>query len=309
MVRYSTRTHLRRTCPQTGKNPLPRVLVLCFNALMPDTATTPAELLHPDPDRAASARLDSAGAGTILRLLRTLFAYGSNLVQTLRQERDPDDIPWYGFVTSIFGTTNPALITVTIIRGLLRATALQATLSKSVATLLPLPLRAWAAEQTKAGGKGPRRGSSPRLPRATGWTIPPGWPAGVASLDREPSPEEEMFAEIVAEDQDRPISAILLEICLDLGIVPDLMDPATWDELSLAITLYGGDPAPLVALGVNAADPAGTPSSDDSPIPAADSPPPHPQPRTTGIVYPPWPSAIPAILGPRWHRPTLETDH
>ena len=66
--------------------------------------------------------------------------------------------------------------------------------------------------------------------------MPPGWPAGDHSFDREPTYEEEMFAEIVAEDRGRPIGPILLDICLDLGIRPDLMDPATWDELCLAIT-------------------------------------------------------------------------
>ena len=257
---------------------------------MTDTATAPAAAIEPDPDRAVSARLGPAGVSKILCLLRTLFAYGRNLVETLRQEDDPDDIPWYAFLTSIFGTTDPALITVFIIRGLLRAAALQARLSKSVASLLPLPLRAWAAEQTKAGGRGPGRGPSPRQPRASGWAIPPGWPAGEDSVGRPPTPEEEMFAEIVEEDRDRPIGPILLDICLDLGIVPAQMDPVTWDELRLAITLYGGDPATLEARGVDSADPTGSPSSGHRPIPVADSLTPDHRPRTTGITYPPWPA-------------------
>ena len=75
----------------------------------------------------------------------------------MRQEDDPDDIPWYAFLTSIFGTTDPALITVTIIRGLLRVAALQARLSKSVAaSLLPLPLREDRAAKRIDGGGGRR---------------------------------------------------------------------------------------------------------------------------------------------------------
>jgi hypothetical protein len=107
-----------------------------------------------------------------------------------------------------------------------------------------------------------------------------------------------MFAEIVEEDRDRPIGAILLDICLDLGIVPALMDPATWDELRLAITLYGGDPAPLLARGVDDADPAGTPSFSDSRIPAADSPTAEHRPLATGIMYPPWPAPFPQYPAP-----------
>jgi hypothetical protein len=124
-----------------------------------------------------------------------------------------------------------------------------------------------------------------------------------------------MYAEIVAKDRDRPIGAILLDICLDLGIVPDLMDPATWDELRQAITLYGGDPARLLADGMDSANPAGsadvtgvtgvgrkseahsatgTSSPDFNPIPTAAPP---------IIVYPPWPgpsaqSPPPASTGP-----------
>src|SRR5271167_3710731 len=106
---------------------------------MSDAATAPAEAIQLDPDRAVPARLDPAGVGNILRLLGTLVTYGRNVVQTLRQHDDPDVLPGFAFLTRIFGTSNPALITVLIIRGLIRAAALQARLSKSVASLLPLP--------------------------------------------------------------------------------------------------------------------------------------------------------------------------
>jgi hypothetical protein len=290
---------------------------------MSDAAIASAVPLHPDPDRAPSARLDAAGAGKILRLLRTLIAYGKNVVEKLREEDDPDDLPWYAYLTRIFGITDPAYITVVFIRGLLRATALQARLSRSLARgrnslpplplqegnegldLLPLPLR------EGAGVRGPGRGQS----RGAGLAFPPGWPAGEPSHDREPSPEEEMFADIVAKDRDRPIGAILLDICLDLGIVPDLMDPATWEELRHAITLYGGDPTPLLA-GIDSTNPTastdvtdvtsvtgvgrkseahsatGTPGPTDSPpIPGAGQP---------IMVCPPWPapSPAPASTGP-----------
>ena len=244
---------------------------------MLDAAT--ALPLHPDPDRVVSARPDPAGMGKILHLLRTLSAYGKNLVEKLRQEDDLDDLPWYAFLTSLFGTTNPALITVVVIRGLLRAAVLQARLSSALArgsdSLLPIHVREGSLVRE------PRR----RQPRAAGWTIPQGWPTGDPSLEREPAPEEEMFAEIAARDRDRPIGAILLDICLDLGIVPALMDPATWDELRLTIALYGGDPARLLACGLDPANPpgltdTGTPAPGDS-LPIAGQP---------TIAYPPWPA-------------------
>jgi hypothetical protein len=38
----------------------------------------------------------------------------------------------------------------------------------------------------------------------------------------------------------RPVGAIIADICLDLGIAPDQLDLAFWDEIRLAIILYGG---------------------------------------------------------------------
>src|SRR5277367_4420865 len=116
---------------------------------MSDAATAPAEAAEPDPKRAVSARPGSAGTGKILRLLHTLIAYGRNLVETLRQH-DPEVLPWYPFLTSIFGTSNPAQITVLVLRGLLRAAALQARFSRSASSLLSLPSR------EGAGGRAPR---------------------------------------------------------------------------------------------------------------------------------------------------------
>jgi hypothetical protein len=232
-----------------------------------------------------SARLDSAGVGRILRLLHTLVAYGRNLVETLRQQDDPDDVPGYAFLTSISGTTNPALIIVLIVRGLLRAAALQARLNLSLArvrdSLPSLPLREQSAKPRQPG-----RGQ----PRAAGWAIPPGWPAEDPSLDRLPTPEEEMFAEIAAEDRDRPIGAILLDICLDLGIVPALMDPATWDELRLAISLHGGDPTPLTSRWLAPVAPVGRESEAHS---ATGTPASQPT-----IIFPPWPALSPQSPAP-----------
>ena len=258
---------------------------------MPNPATAPAEARQPDPHRAVSARLDPAAAGKILRLLHTLVIYGKNVVQRLRQQRDPLDIPWYPFLTVIFGTTNPAEVTLIVIRGLLRAVALQARLHH----LLPLPLR------EGAGGRGPGRDDpwlaemttspqanqqthprqSRRRPAAP--VIPAGWPAGDSSNDRLPTPEEDMFADIIAEDQDRPLGAILFDICRDLGIVPEQMDPATWAELRRAISLHGADPTPLVGRKSEAHSAAAT--------------------NQLTIIFPPWPtlsphSPTPACTGP-----------
>ena len=38
----------------------------------------------------------------------------------------------------------------------------------------------------------------------------------------------------------RPIGAVIVDICHDLGITPGQLDRAFWDELSHAIIAYGG---------------------------------------------------------------------
>jgi hypothetical protein len=81
-------------------------------------------------------------------------------------------------------------------------------------------------------------GPGPRGLRAAGWAVPPGWPAGDQFFDRSPRRGGNVRGNRCS------LGAILLDICLDLGIAPAQMDRATWDELHLAITLYGGDPAP-----------------------------------------------------------------
>jgi len=240
------------------------------------TASAPPPPIQPGPLRAVPARLDPAATARILRLLQTLFAYGRNLVGTLRQEDYPQLLPWFPALTRIFDTTNPALTTVYMVRGLLRLAALRARLCKG-ASFLSLDVQQHQAPTRidRAIRPGPRR------PRIAEWrTIPPGWPAGDHSLDP-PTPEEQMYAEIAAEDRNREIGPILFDICVDLGIIPARMDPATWDELRRAIALYGADPAPFETRHLDLADPAAAAVPQKSEAHSATG--------TPTIAYPPWP--------------------
>ena len=47
-------------------------------------------------------------------------------------------------------------------------------------------------------------------------------------------------AEIAAEIRRRPIGAVIVSICEDLGITPGQLDREFWDELAHAIIAYGG---------------------------------------------------------------------
>ncbi len=243
-----------------------------------DAATAPVAAVQPDPPRAVPPRI-----GQVLGLLRTLIAYGKNLADTLRQHAaDPHLLPCFAFVATTFGTGDLALILARITRGLLRAAALEAMLSRRAARgrdLKPTAIRL----------------PSPRKPRAAKPAAPPARPAEAPSHARLPTPEE-----IAAKDRRRPIGAVLVDICLDLGIVPGQMDYATWDELRRDLIEYGGNLATLVlsserkrrsAVLTGSPSPSGSPSVDPVPI--------------TGptIAFPPWPvpspqSPAPACTGP-----------
>ncbi len=195
-----------------------------------DPAPAPIETVQPDPDRAVPPRI-----GQVLGLLGKLITYGKNLADTLRQHApDPLLLPCFAFVASVFGTADPALILARITRGLLRAAALEARLSQRAARgrdLRPSAIRMPSARE-------PRATDEPAaLPATLART-----PAQHSDPARLPTAEE-----IAAEVRRRPIGAVLVDICHDLGIVPGQMNRASWDELCREIIEYGGNLAALVS--------------------------------------------------------------
>jgi len=188
-----------------------------------DAATPPTELLQPDPtDRALPPRV-----GGFLGLLRTLIAYGTNLAGTLRQHAaDPRLLPCFAHVAIILRTGDLTLILARVSRALLRAAALEERLRRLAARGQDLrdPMR--PVPTPKPRKKRARRKPAPRLHD----------PAQEPSLESPPTLEQ-----IAAEDRCRPIGAVLVDICLDLGIVRGQMDRATWNQLHDYIISYGGD--------------------------------------------------------------------
>jgi len=239
-----------------------------FCALMPfvfDAATAPAEALRPDPDQAVPPRV-----GKLLGLVHTLIAYGRNLAATLRQHAaDPQLLPCVTFVAITFASSDLVLILARITRGLLRAAALEERLRQRAA-------RGQDLEQSAR-----IRPPSPRKPRAAKPAPGPHDPARDPCLDSPPTLEQ-----IAAEDRRRPIGAVLVDICLDLSIVPDQMDRATWNELRRHIIEYGGNLGTLVLSRLRSFDPAASHTDIPLPLPIdiADQP---------IVVFPAWPAPPP----------------
>src|SRR5271166_1958730 len=185
-------------------------------AIQPPTPTT-----QPDPPR-ANADTPSR-LGRVLSLVRKLIDYGKQLVGTVQQRAAA---PGFALFARPFGTADVAAILARITGGLRRAAALEARLCRRAARgqdLTPSPIRLPA----------------PRGPRPARQVAPPDvQPADQAEdprLARLPTEEE-----IAAEVRRRPIGAVIVDICLDLGIAPGHLDRAFWDEINHAIMMYGG---------------------------------------------------------------------
>jgi len=226
-----------------------------------DAATAPAEAHDPDPtDRAIPPRL-----GSLLVLLHTFIAYGRNLADTLRQHAaDPRVLPWFTDVALTFHSVDLTLILARISRGLLRAAALQERLRRLAARGQDLdPDRPRPSRPRKSR---PRKKPAPRLHD----------PVRAPSLESPPTLEQ-----IAAEDRRRPIGAVLVDICLDLGIGRGQMDPATHEELDDAVMNYHGSLCTLYVTRLPDADPTAIP--DDLPIPFDEN-------GNPIITHPPWPA-------------------
>jgi hypothetical protein len=177
---------------------------------------SPAPPTDPDPPRAAPAM--PAALGRVLSLVRKLIDYGKQLASTVQQRAA---VPGFALFASPFGTTDLAVILARITSGLRRAAALEVRLCRCAARgqdLTPAPIRL-----PVASGPRPVRQVAPPDPQPADPTKDP----RLAHL-----PTEEQIA---AEVRRRPVGAVIVDICRDLGIAPGDLDRAFWDEISHAI--------------------------------------------------------------------------
>jgi hypothetical protein len=188
-------------------------------------AQSPSPPTDPYLPRANTAM--PAALGRVLLLVRKLIDYGKQLSSTVQQRAAA---PGFALFASPFGTTDLAVILARITSGLRRAAALEVRLCRRAARgqdLTPAPIRLPA----------------PRGPRPVRQVAPVDTPPAPQPLDptKDPRlahlPTEEQIA---AEVRRRPVGAVIVDICRDLGIAPGDLDRAFWDEISHAIIMYGG---------------------------------------------------------------------
>jgi hypothetical protein len=203
-------------------NALPSVFL--FRSCRPQSKPPPQPQtpIHPGASTAMPAAL-----GRVLSLVRKLIDYGKQLAGTVQQRAAA---PGFALFVRPFGSADLAVILARITNGLRRAAALQARLCQRAASgrdLTPSPIRL----------------STPGRPRPARQVAPPDVPPEPQRIEPTEDPRLARLAteeEIAAEVRRRPVGAVIVDICCDLGIAPGDLDRAFWDELSHAIIMYGG---------------------------------------------------------------------
>ena len=197
-----------------------------------------AEPFHPPgPTQDRPAAVASAAAPCritrILVLIRWIISYGTELASTLHQRATQ---PSFQSFVRRYRKRDLAVIFARIKRGLIIAGALEAKLAARAAKgrdIAPPPLRMPPPHAPRSDAA-----KQPRAPRRTNFVDLP--------IDRLPTAEE-----IASELRRRPLGAILVDICRDLGMLPGDMPGAQWEELSDIITFYDGNVATLTCREFN----------------------------------------------------------
>ncbi len=173
--------------------------------------------------------------GVLLHAVGILLTYGRHLVDTIHQRATA---PHFGAIAACFGTAKISAILAHLNRGLLRAAALERVLLARAATghdiefaepRTPKPLAQPAAtdappEQPSAEAPVPTP-KRPRLSRPAGWDNPELYMPTLEDLER--------------QARRRPVGLTILDICLDLAVVPGFCHRAFWNELFEVITYFG----------------------------------------------------------------------
>ena len=194
----------------------------------------------PDPPQDHPAPTLPNNIAFLLHAVGTLLDYGRHLIATVSHRATA---PNFNAIAACFGTDNLSTILANLNRGILRATALERVLLARAATghdidlveplpRTPQPQPAPAGAQPEPPAPPPAaRTPVPRPPRPTGWNDPELMPT---------------MQELERQVRRRLLGRTILDICLDLAVVPGFCTGEFWNELFDAINCFGGSVASLM---------------------------------------------------------------
>ncbi len=182
-----------------------------------------------------------ARIAALLHTVRILLGYGRHLAETAEHRSAS---PGFNAVAACFGTSRLAAILAHLQRGILRATALERVLLARAARgrdLTDVEPRV-RANKAPAAPADPPAGQPPDSPIARKATTRPSRPRGW----NDPELFMPTLQELEAQVRRRPLGRTLVDICLDLSVVPGFCTGQFWNELFEGIRCHGGSLATLM---------------------------------------------------------------
>jgi hypothetical protein len=188
-----------------------------------------------------------ARIAAFLQTLRVLLCYGRHLAETAS---DRAAAPSFTSIAACFGTARLETILAHLHRGLLRAMALERVLlaraargrdiafvEPRVPTVANPPAPAADPPGLAANGEAAQPAPDAR-PAAARPARPAGW--------NDPTLYMPTLEELEAQVRRRPLGQTIIEICLDLAVVPGFCTGPFWNELFDLVRCYGGTLATLM---------------------------------------------------------------
>jgi hypothetical protein len=166
----------------------------------------------------------------LLHVVRILLGYGRHLADTLK---DRTTAPGFTAIAACFGTANLGLILAHLHRGLLRAAALERVLLARAASGRDI-VSACSRIRTTEEGSAPADAASKPVahnPVRLARSIPQNHPTDFHTPT---------LQELELQVRRRPLGRTIVDICLDLAVVPGFCTGAFWNELFGAMQCYGG---------------------------------------------------------------------
>ena len=196
---------------------------------------TPSPASPPDPPQDQPGDTMPEYIAAMLHAVGILLGYGRHLLATVRQRATA---PTFPAIAASFGTANLSTILAHLNRGILRATALQHMLLARAATgrdinIVTRRIRTLAIPSAPASSQPEPPAEQPAAPKAAPrQSLPQG------------SNDPELFMptleDLERQVRRRAVGRTIVEICIDLAVVPGFCTSAFWNDIFQLMHYFGG---------------------------------------------------------------------
>ncbi len=194
-------------------------------------ASIPADA-SPDPPQDHPATTLPNNIEALLHACRVLLGYGRHLFDTIRHRATA---PNFNAIAACFGTANLTTILAHLNRGILRATALERVLLARAATGRDFD---FVERHTRTSEAAPAA-TEPQPAQLAAIRKPARRESHTTGLN-DPELYMPTLDELERQVRRRPIGRTVLDICLDLAVVPGFCHSAFWSELTDILICFGG---------------------------------------------------------------------